>query len=938
MAYTNVDGLVSALLEVNDYLREFKPDIMCFTETKLSEDTFVQLGGENYRTWRRDRKNMGGGGVMIVAKNCIKIDSVELSEGKAEAITLKLADKGKGKRVITVAYVPPKTRAWSNTDYQQMLADTTHYLKKVIKESDNIITLGDFNCKEVNWEEWETESETSWGNTLLNIAMSNVMTQWIQEPTRYRGDDTPARLDLLLTKEPDVIEALQYKCPIGKSDHVMIEFQVSEGSAAPRDEAHRKDRFNFGKTNFTGLRRYFNEADWRSFNESSEIEIKWQIFLSIYNTGLDKYVPKLGERGKWKEDWFNKKCEKAKEVRDAAWKTWRKRGTSRTKEEYKTARNEYVRIRREEQKNFERDIIDRCKDEPKLFYRYVNGKLKHKEGISKLKFEGEVYDDAAEQAEIMNKCFQSVFSIESEFTGRETASRNAILDDIQVEVQEIHKLLGELEVRKATGPDGVSNWILRECKDQLADKIHSLIECSLKEGKVPLDWKRANVVPIFKSGKKEEPLNYRPVSLTSLVAKLCERVFKERWSKYLEEMNIITERQFGFRGGRSCVTNLLSFYSRVIDAVQERDGWADCIYLDLEKAFDKVPHNRLMWKLENIGGLKGNLLNWMKDFLENREMRTVIKGKMSGWRKVTSGVPQGSVLAPVMFLIYVNDMVEGVSSYTSLFADDAKIMRKIETIADSRALQDDLNILYNWSQTWGMKFNAKKCKSLEMGSSARRPTTVYTLGQDHITKTTEEKDLGVIIQDNLSPNKHINKIVRETYSLLKNIRVAFHYLDEEMVKKLIVSMIRPRLEYAVVVWSPHKKKDINKIERIQRAATKMIPSLKDVPYEERLKRLGLPTLKERRERGDMIAVFRATIGAENIDRDDLFLWNEGPTRGHDRKLRKTRCLRDVKKYSFPYRSVDRWNNLDKEIVHSKTMHEFKTKLDRARLQDRTPRA
>jgi len=191
-----------------------------------------------------------------------------------------------------------------------------------------------------------------------------------------------------------------------------------------------------------------------------------------------------------------------------------------------------------------------------------------------------------------------------------------------------------------------------------------------------------------------------------------------------------------------------------------------------------------------------------------------------------------------MFLIYVNDMVEGVSSYTSLFADDAKIMRKVESTADSILLQEDLNILYNWSQTWGMKFNARKCKSLEMGSSARRPTTVYTLGQDHITKATEEKDLGVIIQDNLSPDKHINKIVRETYSLLKNIRVAFHYLDEEMVKKLIVSMIRPRLEYAAVVWSPHKKKDVNKIERIQRAATKMIPSLRDMPYEGRLERLG----------------------------------------------------------------------------------------------------
>ena len=168
-----------------------------------------------------------------------------------------------------------------------------------------------------------------------------------------------------------------------------------------------------------------------------------------------------------------------------------------------------------------------------------------------------------------------------------------------------------------------------------------------------------------------------------------------------------------------------------------------------------------------------------------------------------------------------------------------------------------------------MEFNAKKCKVMEMGKSSKRQTGNYSMGNEWINKT-KEKDLGVTIMDNLSSEKHINRITRETYRLLRNIRMAFTYLDE-MIKKLIVSMIHPRLEYSAVVWSPDNKKDIRKIKRIQRAATKMAPSLRDLPYEERLLRLKLPILVKRRERGDLIAVYRAWKGVDKLDREDMFV-------------------------------------------------------------------
>ncbi len=188
--------------------------------------------------------------------------------------------------------------------------------------------------------------------------------------------------------------------------------------------------------------------------------------------------------------------------------------------------------------------------------------------------------------------------------------------------------------------------------------------------------------------------------------------------------------------------------------------------------------------------------------------------------------------------------------------------------------------------------------------------------------------MGITIQDNLSPEKHINKIIGGTYRLLTSMKIAFNYMDEQMLSKIISTMIRPRLEYAAVVWSPHLKKHINKMERVQRIATKMIPELKGLKYEERLERLGLPTLKERRERGDMITMFKCVKKFENIDIENFVEKDDGRTRGHSLKLRKKRCGSDVRKYSFPNRTIENWNRLDSRIVDAENIHIFKARLDK----------
>ena len=940
VAYTNIDGIISTALELKDFLRKEQPDIMGIVETKLTGGIdALGIGDGNYNIWIKNRENKKGGGVMLMVKKELTVENVTYGENDAEVLSARVQkDLNKWCRII-ICYVPPKTNAWEEVEYNGKLENTKVCLHNILQGNREAILMGDFNCKEVCWESWTTNSsEESWGNTVLEMAMENILTQWVNENTRFRNEENPSRLDLIFTKGIQAVTDLGYKTPLGKSDHVVIEFKLSWGEGTRRNENHRREWLNYSKANYNQLRQYFTNTNWKKVYETKDIEKKWSTFLNIYNEGIQKWVPKRTTKEQAKNDWFNGRCFAARKEREEAWNKWRRNRRPDLWTEYKKKRNEYVKIRKREQRNYEKNIVENCKAQPKLFYRFINGKLKTKDDIVRIKNEGEVIENPEAVAEAFNKQFQSVFTKEQNFNEEAVTENREGLNNIVISTKEIKDILEKLDVRKAMGPDGVANWVLKECSSQLMEVIQNIVNSTLQKGKIPKDWKRADITPIYKSGNKEEPLNYRPVSLTSVVAKISERIIKDQWVKYLEDNNILTEKQFGFRKGRSCATNLISFYSRVIDVVQERDGWVDCIYLDLKKAFDKVPHERLLWKLKNIGGLKGNILAWMSDFLIGREMRTVVRGCKSCWRLVTSGVPQGSVLAPVMFAIYINDMTEGISSYMNLFADDAKLMRKITKREDCDALNQDLNKIKDWSSKWNMEFNIKKCSVMEFGKSGKRLKGNYSLGNETITKKTEEKDLGVTISSSLSFGKHIRKITGETYNILRNIKLAFNYIDEEMMKKLIVSIIRPRLEYAAVLWSPHLKKDVRTLERIQRVATKIPYSLENISYEERLERLGLTTLEKRRERGDLIALYRTLGGLEKMDRDDLVVRDERNTRGHGRKIKVNACRRDIKKYSFPHRCIQTWNGLDQETVCAKTIQSFKASLDKSRYGDGTARA
>ena len=311
---------------------------------------------------------------------------------------------------------------------------------------------------------------------------------------------------------------------------------------------------------------YFGGINWvDKFKDKTVQQVKDSI-CQEYEEGVARYVPltKVGfENGKKK--WFNRECQKAKMEKDAAWKAYRRRSRKSTWKKYQEVRNQYLQIRRSAEKEFEQDIARKAKDNPKLFHSFIRGKLKVKEQVVNLQL------DNGELTEPDDQAFQTVFTVEN--TPPPKKIEQAVLEDIVISVAEVHSLLKELNPYKAAGPDNITTYILKECADQLAEPLTYLYKLSLRTGELPTQWKIADVIPIFKKkGRRDRALNYRPVSLTSVVCKIMEKILRSKIVRHLEERGFLSGGQHGFREGRSTPTNLLEFYDKVSEILQERNG------------------------------------------------------------------------------------------------------------------------------------------------------------------------------------------------------------------------------------------------------------------------------------------------------------------------------------------------------------------------------
>ena len=411
-----------------------------------------------------------------------------------------------------------------------------------------------------------------------------------------------------------------------------------------------------------------------------------------------------------------------------------------------------------------------------------------------------------------------------------------------------------------------------------------------------------------------------------------ETIVKESLIQHCYANDLLSSKQFGFLPGRSTITQLLTYLDTCSSRMANGEV-TDAIYLDFAKAFDTVPHARLLIKLKAYG-IEGPIFEWIKAFLTGRTQVVKVNGECSNAAPVLSGIPQGSVLGPLLFVLYINDLPDGILSNVLLFADDTKVFKQIDKESDSKILQRDLDYLDEWSAKWLLKFNLSKCHVLTLGKTENiKFTNRYSLGGLELEHVFCEKDLGVTIDNELQFSEHVAAKVAKANAIMGLIRRTFAFLDCELFRILYTTFVRPHLEYAQSAWSPRLQKYINQLERVQIRATKLVDGLSTLTYEENLRMLNLPTLVHRRERGDMIEVFKhLQVYDPVLLPQHCFLQSSHASRKHNFQIVHQRPLdgtKGVHQNSFYIRTIKTWNNLPANVVNAKTLNQFKNKLDRA---------
>ena len=565
----------------------------------------------------------------------------------------------------------------------------------------------------------------------------------------YRAQQHPNTLDLIITNEEGMVDNLSLSAPVGKSHHVCIHFDFTSYTEAP---SRHVPKFRFHKGDYTGMREEAQKLTWYSTDDDT-LEEKWHIFKNNVKYLMDKFIPKSRPNQKKRPIFMNTKATEEIKEKKKTFQRWRETCNPRDYKKYTKARNQVKWECRRAERDFEQKLALESKQNPKAFYRYAQSKLKTRSAISQLlQNDGSLTTSDKDKANVLNSFFTSVFTREDMTNMPEQPEQHPVkeMDSIVFTLCDVAKKLERLNPNKSPGPDGMHPKVLRELSTALAEPLYAIFTQSMNTGKLPKDWKMGHVSPIYKKGSRNQAKNYRPVSLTSVVCTTMESLIRDKFMDHLINHELLTSCQHGFMKGRSCVTQLLAVLDEWTEAMEQGSD-IDCIYLDFSKAFDSVPHQRLLMKLRKFGISEKNL-SWTRAFLLGREQLVTVNGELSRVAAVLSGIPQGSVLGPLLFICFVNDMPNVVHSHIQMFADDTKLYCEVNNMQNAHDLQKDLTALESWTATWQFNFNAEKCKVMHLGTSNSRYTYhMMKEGQQIDLQITElEKDLGIHMDPKLT--------------------------------------------------------------------------------------------------------------------------------------------------------------------------------------------
>ena len=832
MLVTNAFGLQSKLGELQRIAKTQSPDIIIVTETKFTADKINQLEASlpGYSEPLRCDRTAQGGGVAVWVKSSLAVAHMDrpCCEGH-EVVWLNVRNSNGKNTVICAIY---RSGSLSDTDVSlfQYLDDQ---LAGTSCLDAGIILAGDFN---VHHEAWLGSNKTTKaGEELENLCASYGLSQHVKSPTRGCNP-----LDLIMSDHAAPV-SVTVNPPLGRSDHaVLIADFLCLG---PHQEpATSRTSWCYHKADWPRLRHYFRSTDWSTVL-GEDADTACEKLTSIVHQGMNRFVPSKSYVIRTTDPtWWNSTCAEALARKSAAWRRWRKhRANEFLKQAYVSSVQSCAAVFQAAMEG------QRSRLRAKLTSGSISDKgwwtnIKKLGGIGRnseipllVDQQGTEYVTSREKADCFGKHFSSKCSLGSAdlsadslpcFPQRPGTAQG--INTIHFRTSAVCKLLSRIDISKAPGPDNIPARVLKECAQELAPAVTRLFRLIFRSGIQPAPWKLARVIPIHKRSSKAQVKNYRPVSLLPLLSKIYEAIVNNQLTNYLEKHCLLSPHQFGFRRKLGTADLLTALHYEWIGAVGS-GGSARIIAIDIAGAFDRVSHEGLLHKASAYG-IRGQLLTWLKSYLSNRQINVVIGGQQSQAYPITAGVPQGSILGPTLFLLYINDMEEQVPAEVGLaiYADDTTLYSVVKNPAECAhshdQLQTAINAIQRWGQTWSVSFEPTKSQSLVVTNWASCDVSPVLFDNVEVQEEDTLKLLGVTFDRKLSFRTHLRHVSVRGNQRLYFLRKAARYLDSQSLMKVYRGFVRPILEYSPLVWMGAAPSHLARLDQVQKRAMKIAGS------------------------------------------------------------------------------------------------------------------
>ena len=931
--FTKID-LLSAFEKIHHF------DIICISETFL-DSTFSsdlkELTIDNFTTVRADHpSDKKRGGVCVFFRTCLPIRILNISI-LSECIILELLHQQKSFIFSTLYRSPSQT----SDEFHQFLDNFENNLQLICDINPFSITiLGDFNARSANW--WIEDRTSPEGLQIDSLTSYYGLHQLISEPTHILNNSSTC-IDLIFTSQPNLVTNSGVFPSLHPNCHHQITF-ATFNLEVHYPPPYKRLVWNYEKANSEMIQRAISNFDWETTfancNINDSIRILNETILNIFSNFCPSKTIICNDK---EPPWINDEIKNLIEEKNIAYKRYlnSQRNNSVYQQLFTISNqlNETLKISKE---NYYKRLSSQLANPITCKKKYWSILKSHLIGkkiplIPPIFLSNEFISDFQEKAKAFNKYFSEQCTPivnSSEIPTRVILETNEVLDNFFFSVTDISNIINNLDPNKSHGYDNISVRLIKICGLSICKPLNIIFSNCLSQGIFPEYWKKANVVPVHKKNEKYLLSNYRPISLLPIFSKIFERLIFNSIYNYLISNNLLSPHQSGFKPGDSCTYQLLSITHIINNSLDHNESHeVRGVFLDMSKAFDRVWHAGLIHKLKTLG-ISGNLLMLLKSFLSDRKQRVVINGQNSDWMNINAGVPQGSILGPLLFLVYVNDLSRNLKSTVKLFADDVSLFSVVkDPIVSANELNHDLSKISEWAYNWKMTFNPDPLKqAIEVLFSRKRkvidhPDLIFN--GNKLTRSSSQKHLGMILDEKLNFNEHISIKLSQARKLVGSLRKLYYLIPRKSLMTIYKSFIRPHLDYCDLIYDkPSNESFCNKIESIQYSAMLAITGcIKGTSKDRLYSEVGLESLKQRRWYRRLTAFYQIIT-----TKSPFYLFSIIPKPTVHMQTRSSVNIPPLNsrteqfKNSFFPNVVKEWNALNIHIRNSTSLSTFKKNL------------